>query len=437
MREKDIIPLPMSTVGRSQNSNAVKASIILLALTPMLMAIIPWDFGSGMNAYRTMMKGFHLHVTVVQIGIIFFAVRAGWSPANSIKRLPRSVKMALLLLLAQVAIVAIFAVSPAYAAIGIWKLLIAGMFAFAAAHLLSLCTSEQQVKLWFLIGSGVAGYCLLLAIVLAIRQPVGMDWVYALPALTNVRQSIFFSFTAFIGGLAGYLLAREQRHRVMAALGVGLGCVGWALAIWTGSRGGLIASLLASAILILVSHSHRKTISMYLLGTVIFGTVIGASLPVPHGDYGIGRIVGSATKLDANTISSGRVTLLKATAAKIAERSVFGWGIEQFRIAAPKEALGLKQPHNFVAQLLFSVGFFGLAMASVIMIAFIRHMAFRPDDPAYIVSLGASVGIFALASYDAGYYSAYPQMIAIVAAIGLLANAPPVPGKSGSPVPTG
>lgn len=379
-----------------------------------------------MNPYRGLMRGNSLPVTLVELLFLLLAMARGFSPTAAFASLPQLTKVGSLLFLAVTTSTTIaVAVSSLVAVLGMFKLFAHFMFGLAFAHQIANWTSRQRRYIWLAIGLGVVGYCILWGINIAFYNPVGDDWVWLVPTLTNIRWVGFFAlaiFCAGIGSLPPACRARDNLQSLLFALFFSTG--GLTIAFWTGSRGPILA-IISAAILSSLLGPARKQIIILSLSATFLALLFSVSLPVVHPAYGIDRIIGSSMPTNGMAgLSSRRTETWIATIKKIKQRPAIGWGIDQFRFAGSETELKFRHPHQGLLQLLFSTGCLGLLATLLIVMPFADRFPRKMPHPYQWGAIAYSSGAVIYGLYDGFFYYTYPMMIFLIAVVCLAAPIP-------------
>ena len=390
--------------------------MILIGTAPVLMVIIPWDFGPDMNPYRGFMRGHSLTVPLIEMVVILLAMARGFSPFAAISDLPRLTKVGATLFLGLAIWGAAFIADiPIFALLGISKLVIHALFFLAVRNMFESISDIWKDRVWAAIGGGVFGYCLLWGTNILIFHPAEDDWMTRVPGLTNPRGAGFFALAGFFAGFA--MLPQQgatgkARWQGFCALLVSTIALG--LALWTGSRGGVIAILVGTVIVIIIAPARQRLLSFVLAVAVL---AISANYPLPsvHPSYGMERILNRSLPASNNDdLSSGRTQMWINTADKIGQRPLMGWGIDQFSRRGPTVTLGFKQPHNMVLQLLFSTGLLGAIAACFIIIPMALTQRPERSKPYQRAAWGYISGLLIFGLYDAAFYYPFPVMIFLI-----------------------
>ena len=382
------------------------------------MVLLPWDFGSDMNPFRSFMRGTSFSVTIVQMVVAAIAFRDGFRLIPAIIALPTSIKIGMVIFWVTFLLSTwTVAAKPAFALLGITQLCVHLLFALSIIYLISMRDDLVARDFWRASGLGVVGYALLWIANIVFYDPQGEDWMNFVPALTNIRWIGFFALTSFCSGL-GMLATSDDRtiRHNGVKLGILFCSLGCFLALWTASRGAMLAICVAAAIVMLLAKD-RKAIAATLLISVILAVAVIAVLPVPHPSYGLGRFAGSiAQSQDLNQLSSIRLELWIQTFEKILIRPWLGWGIDQFRFSGPETTLGFRHPHQSILQLLFATGIAGAFGLALILIPLIRQFpsVARLSVPSHWAAISYLAAGMIYGLHDGFFYYCYPVMIYLV-----------------------
>jgi O-Antigen ligase len=409
--------------NRGTVSASSRAAIMLIFLTPALMALLPWDFGREMTNYRALMKGNSLPVTLVELAIVIAGMQNNISPMQAMARAPLPSKIAGCLLLIWLIFSTIFiAAEPVTAALGILVLLVHLLFAVTVTMWAGTLGNNSRRKICAAIGWGIGLYCLIWLGAVTVQWPTEEEWVSNVPGMSNVRGIGFFAVAAFFAGISS-LPDETHRGRVNYVVALFFGTIGLGLAIWTGSRGALFAIIAAAFMLISYSEKWRAKLMAYALASALLAGIATYPLPVENPSYGMFRIVEASADR-----SSGRIGLWRETVEKIAQRPFSGWGIDQFKISGPQSTLGLKQPHNLFLQMLFSVGLIGAILALIAGLPLLRKLRWRDGDAPTLASWGCFVATCVFGFYDAAFYYAFPIMIMLISLAAIMQPPPRATG---------
>lgn len=409
-----------------KNFHLMAVSLLFL---PLIIAILPWDLTNGLTKYSIFIRAFSFHVSTFHILFIVSALPLGFSVLSEWKSLSRISTFSLLgLLLLSLYSAALVAPLKFNAIIGLLQMILLFLFFLSMRFLVRQNGANFASQCWAALGIGVLAYLALWAVTLAIRWRPEEDWIVAaVPGMANVRGVGFLSLAAFCSGIA--LIIGGKNRIVMPLALVLLTVGGWGSALWTGSRGAVVAMLATALLAIAVAYGDRRR-----LAAAIFASLLAAIMfvyPLPYGspNYGLDNFLLSEQGGDIKSVSSGRTAIWAATWEMIKSRPILGLGLDQFQLHGPAISRGLKQPHNWPLQILFSVGFVGLIMviaALVPLVSWNRKVLLAKQNIASVACLG---GLLIYASYDAAGYYLFPLTLAAMALASL--QPPPAPDRSG------
>lgn len=390
--------------------------ICAIAACPVLMAIVPWDFGPDFSRYRDVVRGFSLTPTLVQLAIILIGMQNGLTLFGAWRGLPRPTQIALPLLAAFCMIPYFMGVEdPGRVPMALIVFAVHVLFALFIFDLMTRLSISQRQIIARWIAIGVVAYCAVWAVSLLCFMPVGDQWISLVPAVTNVRGLGFFVVAGFFMALAA-LPETEENKAVLKQWGLPflLAFTAFLLGFWTGSRGSIFAILVALGLIALFATKYRRTILTFGGLALIAGALVSITLPIPNPSYGIIRF--APVTGEGADVSSGRVAMWLEVIPKILERPIWGWGLDQFQLIQFESFRGYRQPHNIVLQSLLSIGFVGSALLAVAILPVVRRVRLQRDALLRVAALGmiAATGIFAM--YDAALYYNYPLMMLAVAA---------------------
>lgn len=411
-----------------------RLAAILIGLLPAWMILLPLDITANPEGWQVFVRANSFAVPLVQFVFVLMAMSGTFSPFLSIKELPRLTQVALALWLAFACIVSFQAGKDHLSAIiGLLKLAVAALFILALIEWRKAFGPRFSLTLWVSIGSGVLLYIALWACHIWVVSPQRDDWVTRIPGVNNVRHTGHFAVAGVLAGLV-CLIAYQNRTSVWLRWVVPLlfGSVGLGLALWTGSRGPLLASCAAIFVTFCTASKDRKAIAAFFAASALVTTAVVATLPVPHPIYGIAGATGMAdvTAQDAADPSSGRVILWSGTIDKIIERPILGWGVNQFVTSGPSKPVSLLHPHNFPLQLMFSGGLVGIILTLLIFFPALRQWKWPYIRGTGAAGVGGVVGILLYSLYDGALYFSYPTMIFLVAiATSIAPPSAQIPGR--------
>ena len=429
------------------NGNALHTreyvAVILIGLLPAWMILLPLDMTSDPEGWQVFVRSNSFAVPLAQLMFVLLAMSIRFSPFKSIRQLPHITKAAVLIWLIVAGFVSFQEGKDHLSAlIGLVKIIIASLFLLALVNLRVTYGSRLLSILWIAVGTGAVLYTALWTIHIFMVSPQGDEWIYRIPGVNNVRHTGHFAIAGVIGGLSTLLAFRNNPNIWLGwILPSFFAIAGLGLALWTGSRGPLLASLMTMFVTICVAVQQRKVVAGFCVVVVLATTATVALLPVPHPIYGIAGATGFAdlSQSAGYDASSGRTELWKGTMAKIAERPMLGWGLNQFGTVEFSKKDSYLHPHNYPLQLMFSGGLFSVLVLLLIALPVVKQSDWRLIKGPGAAGVGGVVGIVIYSLYDGSLYFSYPVMIFLVAIATSIqpASKPPVDDRSGSPSRTG
>jgi O-antigen ligase len=245
-----------------------------------------------------------------------------------------------------------------------------------------------------------------------LHRPI--DWTWDLPAVVHIRHVGIYA-TPIIGLCIGWMATRSGRAWA-AAFAVAF--AGFALFLWTGSRGPAAALAVAVVVGMIVPAMRRPKAWGGTVVALGLASALVAVLPVPAANMGVARTIAATT--ESNDIGTGRMEMWRRVVGAIERRPVLGYGEGQMPTVAPFYGLG--QPHNLVLQLLLAWGVVGLLCALVFAVWFLRSAipAVRGSPGELLGPFLAMLGLVALSMVDAALYHIQPLSV-FAACAGMIA----------------
>lgn len=418
-------------MGSNASRITLYPTALLIGLLPVWMVLLPLDMTSKPENWQVFVRAYSFVVPIVQMIFVLVAMGRIFSPFRAIRQLPRLTKAAL-----SIWILVICAVSfqpdkdHLPAAINLAKLAVAGLFLLALIDVARTIGPRFVLALWISLGIGTLLYVVLWAVYILMVSPQGEEWVIRIPGVNNVRHTGYFAFAIVVAGLVTLISFRDSTKRYLRwGLPISFGVVGLGLALWTGSRGPLLASLVAMIATFCVAAGNRKLIATFMVSSVIAATAVVSILPVPHPIYGIAGSTGMAdvtAKGDADA-SSGRKELWAGTIDRIAQRPFMGWGVGQFGKFGTAKPDEFFHPHNFPLQFLFAGGILSVLLLCLTSLPALRRWGWPYAQGPSAAGVGGVLGMMVYSLYDGALYFSYPITIFIVAIASSIAPAPKQP----------
>jgi O-antigen ligase len=196
--------------------------------------------------------------------------------------------------------------------------------------------------------------------------------------------------------------------------------VGFAFALWTGSRGSVVGVVGAMVLgLVLFPTMRRLLVWGGAALSLVLGALIASLLPA-HGELmGVGRTV--TQTVDSGDLSTGRTQLWRNVIGAIEKRPVFGYGEDQMSTVAPFGTLG--QTHEVFLQVLLAWGIVGLACVGVLAIWFLARSlpTIRREGSELLAPIMAMFALATMATFDGALFHVLPVSM-FAACAGMIAS---------------
>lgn len=389
---------------------------VIVGLLPIWMVLLPLDITSQPKGWQIFVRANSFAVPIIQLIFVLLAMGSVFSPLRAIKQLPKISIAAILAWLCIASFSTFQAGNDILAgAIGFFKLMLAGLFFLALVDARKALGKWFLLAFWISIGCGALLYILIWAFHIFVNSPQGDDWITRIPGVNNVRHLGHFAFASVIAGLFVLIDYHNNAHKSLRfAVPVLFGAAGLGLALWTGSRGPLLAAVLAIFSTFCVSSGSRRRVATFFISSAIVATAVVAVLPLPHPAYGISQATGFADVQGEGDASSGRMELWKGTIAKISERPVFGWGVNQFGKSGTAKPDEFLHPHNFPLQFIFSGGLLSVLLILLMLAPALRLWTWPYRAGTSAAGVGGVVGLLVYSLYDGVLYFSYPTTLFLV-----------------------
>jgi O-antigen ligase len=394
----------------------------VIGFAPFILMLITWAPGGRTNI-QSILQVLYLPITGAELFTIIIALREGLIAAMRRWSWPRLPTAALLVLITVAIVTAVNASAPGPAHWWTFYYLLHLGFAFSVTHLGTKSIGSRELITAYMVGfvAFVAGAAVFET---QVKDPA-FDWIGGWPAVTHIRHFGYYASASTAMGIA--FAATERRPRMLALLF--LFCtVGFAFALWTGSRGAVIGVAGAMAAgMVLFPAMRRIVVWAGAALSLAVGALI-ASLAPAHGILmGVGRTV--TQTVDSGDVSTGRTRLWLNVIGAIEKRPVFGYGADQMGTVAPFGTLG--QTHEIFLQILLAWGVVGLACAAILAVWFLKRSlpAVRSSE---VDLLSAMLAMFALATmslFDGSLFHVLPVSI-FAGCAGIIASRWPTPGQA-------
>lgn len=394
---------------------------LFIAATPIVFAAVTWNETRESNVAFAAVRLFAVPVLIIELCTVLLSLQLGWRPIEQGKSLSITTRGLIVGLLAIAFGTAIFAAPRPQAAI-IWTeiSLLHLLFGFAVAHLAREATEFERRLIWPAVVVGLSIFAIMLMLFVNTSHAASFDWRYLGFAVSNVRQLGYYSA---IGTAAALGLAIRGRGVDQAAY-VLAGSLTLSIALWSGTRGALVALALALLLLVLLLPAARSVRSLFLaLSMSAVAMLIAVQLSPPNPHYGFGRLASSVAAPTMNELSSNRLVVWHDAWESFLSRPFFGFGEAQFGFVRPELGAIYLHPHNLLLQLLLQWGIAGTAISAALAVIAIRAGRGAASGNAMLVIPAAFVAItIAIYSlFDGALFHTYPVMM-FAASVGILVS---------------
>jgi O-antigen ligase len=395
------------------------AAPVLIGGGAVWMVALPADYPYTHAGWAMFARRHSLAIPLAEFAFVLAAMSASFSPVRALNGLPVITKIALVV---GVILSVLVSFQPqkdhVSAAIGITKLLITGLFLLALVDARKSTDEHFFSRIWLGLGCGTVIYVVLWIAQIHISPPNGDEWAFNLPGVNNIRHVGQFGFVGFFAGVVCLFFYRRHPNTLWRwCVPLLFATTGWGLSLWTGSRGPVLASTFGVIVLVILGVGFRRQLICFTIASVVVASISIAFLPVPHSTYGMwgATAVSDLQEGRGHDASSGRWKMWKEAKAKVQQKPLLGWGIEQFATSGPDDTLQTRHPHNYVLQILFSGGLVGLSLAAVVIFTVLRRWRWPYYGGIGLAGFGCVVAMLLYSLYDGALYFSYPIMIFVLA----------------------
>ena len=350
------------------NIKTVNTSLLLWAilfiLIPIIMVFSSMKAEHGFTIFQLFLRTYWIPAVIFEIFTVIMALHFDWKPWQQFQLLSRIIKSAICVWVISIFISAFFSsLSPVALIYSFLWLLHLGFFG-AILHLLSIWNRNIEttriLALIFPIGSAISAI-LVASYSFYIGHDVIYDWVSDMPGFSNIRH---IGYLLLLGSAIslGAIISNYDKllHFSLATINI-------ALIIWFGSRGPLLAILVAFTVAFIILPAFRKIDKLLIIAAIlVLASIASQIIPTPpSGSYNILNRVDSAqieksiaSDKNIDTISSGRLVMWKDAAQMIMQNPI-GYGSDQFKYSAKSAKGASRHPHNLLLQIFFEWGLIG------------------------------------------------------------------------------
>ncbi len=425
---------PLSSLSNGSRSDRQQALILgfVVGATPALMALVPWDFGTEMNNYRALMRGYSIVVLIVELVVIIWALKHQIKYIDSFRNFPAFDKIGLALLAGIAVYTSLFvAMYPVSAFIGLDTWLLHILFGMAVYHIGMRKLLPDLTSIWIAVSIGILTYLMVIAVYIStIDDPDNFRWAGLIPGVPNIRSTGFFSIVGFAAGAA---ISFGSLRRFHFLLGLIFAAAAFGLAVWSATRGAIFAIFVAVAFLFVWRSEFRnRRFTGWVFSAIVIGVLLSAISYKPNDQFGLARLLASVENSGGSIdrLSAGRVQIWKETVHEVAKRPIFGYGERQFRYVGASSGRGLNQPHNIFLQIAFQWGIAG-ALLFFLLLTRLGTLVWRRTNRGKNLGMGEQMLIISTlvySLYDAALFYPYPiMMFTLVVALAVASANQPAP----------
>lgn len=415
MADEHLVRPPQPTADRETNDRRVLlASLALLVLAPVLGGLLTFE-----RIYSfTSIRYFALPVLAAEILFLAVAFQAGHSPARAFARLSVAHKSAWAVWFLSALAAGIWvAPVPSYALLHLMITVAHALVALAIWDTLKNTTGKSDNDLVLAMICGIALFAVATwAVLFAFRDDPDFDWLRVGFGVSHVRHLSYFGVLAAGAGF-GFAAYRQQGVVWFVAM-TGI-AVGSALSLWSGSRAGVIATLVSAVVALALAERGQRIRAFIRMATgFLAGVLLSLIWIPPHSMWGIPRILGVVQKGGATIgeVASNRDLLWLEAIRLFRDQPLIGYGEGQFRFLN-RAGWPANHPHDVVLQFLVQWGLVGTLAMIVVAWHAIPHSIRRWQKPLprSLPALCALVAVGAEGIVDGPLFYAYPTL-----AVGIL-----------------
>lgn len=405
---------------------------LVVGLAAPLSVALTWAPAGEMSGLGKFIRAFYVLFIGAELFVITVALREGLVRSARSWDWSRAAAIAAVALLA-IAIGTIFAAPLRAVAVmqtGFW--VVHALFALSVAHLCGRLFGPGDLVRAYLAGFAIFAVQFVLFVSL-IPDWGSFNWRNQFMMFTHVRHAGYY--LAAIAALAiGVMAGARGRGEWLWALAAASSAIG--IAMWTGSRGAMLALAAASLAGLLFASPMRRVRGWgggLAAGTIALALVAVAP-SVQNSLVGLNRTVAATATPDVTT---GRTIIWAGALEAVKDRPLFGYGEGQMRAVAPFH--DMIQPHSSLLQVALAWGLAGLACVLVLAVAFAARTlpALRRDDGTLTPPFLAMAAIGSLSLYDGALYYALPISMFLACGAVIAASWPHARGREREPLAAG
>lgn len=235
---------------------------------------------------------------------------------------------------------------------------------------------------------------------ISLHDPREYHWTYGFPLVNHIRHLNYVLCIAMIYA-AWATLTWQGAGKRLAWLAF---CIATGMTLWTGGRGGLLASFIG-ILCLLPAYSLRTHASTWLSLVLASLVALLTSTIFPAGQYpGWFSALIRSEMISANSVSSGRLEIWGSLIPSIREHPWLGLGDQATTVLLQQENFTAGQAHNGLMQLLPEWGIVGttlylLAFLPTAVRGLLRYAKLRDQAPLQLIlgsALLVALGLFSI-----------------------------------------
>ena len=231
------------------------------------------------------------------------------------------------------------------------------------------------------------------------------------PFYSNIRHLGFHAACASVFAL--YIFTDSENRPFWKQIVSGawlITCL--AFVVWSGSRGSVVALIIAGLTITIFSHRSNHRVLIATLLSICIVPLLLYLFSVEN--FALSMINKTLTAKNADALLSQRITVWKDSLAAI-DNFVLGIGADNF-IAIEKRVSGITQAHNVIIQNLLDWGALGVLLFGILgcqlvikILVFLRHPSLR--DNGATAALALIIAALSLSLIGGVFYHALPSML--------------------------
>jgi O-antigen ligase len=390
-------------------------SLGLTTLLPVILALTLWA-SLVFHPEKALDPLYATTSQLIEIIVILLAFFAGFRPVAAIARLPRPVRLGLILLMilafGGAGFIAVERPNALFDCV-VWSIHV--LFGLAIAALIDKSWRLTLTRLWVIFLIGLIVYSAMVVLFVAlIKDEKAFDWLTLGIGVFNVRAIIFYLVPGFGAALGLVISASSSRRQLVAIFAASIMV---AITCWSGSRSAVLSFVIVPVVALVLIPKIRTTkfVTAFLLSLTL-GSALSFVHQSPDPAYNVFRRAAT----EEGEMSDGRFAIWSKVLGEVERRPLFGHGDQRMFVSMP----GMRHihPHNSVLQIGLQWGFVGVALFFGLIGWIWWHvlMNARRDPASYLPAFLAGNGLLFTSLLDGSLFWPHPIMVgAFSAALGM------------------